>query len=952
VYPTSSVQVSPKALRKLVEEHTKSHAAIHALQERIQAVSNQASTPRLKKKLPENLSIKDMAPTPTEGMTTSSASTADMNNRETESFPIAVIPTDHNENFLAVNGDETLFVNPSTDGNGSEGLYTTVDKEFLELMLDAVQKGFMPSELSTAESWLNNYDVDEGVLNGSVHLLKSELPSIVADSERTNDEDLKKDQTKENLASDSAMYEHAQPVLDSNVPTSLSDGSASDGVGPTVSTNGALDSAEPNAVSLKLSNNIGPSLSSMDLGSHSTHVGPSLPSAGQSEIQNAEDVLDGLGQTSELPLDSVEPDNSTPNKKVHFLGLDTVFDERSKTADVNVSMSSGHATHDTGSEDVVHSSPRTVTWASLDSHLRTPRLMSRRSDKSHSSPNEGHSRFETALHDKESDAMSDGDQEDPFMVYLNSIEQTALKFKLQVEQAKVDTLEALKEKLERAYEGTPLEEIPIKFREKLQETISDIASDEVLKRYQSLVAQDEEMTEEENAILECMRNELDSVACENFELHQQLELLKDYEKRYYDLKESFDSLNNGMTTIKNEYEKKNGESKFLAERVESLEKSIVNLRVEYSNQITDLQNENLQLQKTCLELENSNKMLEEGIASETDGFSGSHEEESARTRRKSGNKKQMVDRQELELLKLRIEELEKQNNALRAASQADQAMVNCVGEKKEELEKSLIKAQDSHSNVLLELHEAQRQISSDRVKLSSYQEEVDALGRENKLLKSSLDIAQNELEYHLEKKDTKDEPWKNNKRMIWREIRELEKILKDVHREKKSLEKKYVSFKHGTDQSNGSLSFHSQSSSENTPEREQGKHDKETVTNKSWHSVTEAEKDKTSLTNGIAAVNDDSFTSPPVKVKSWLDGLHTPNGLAKSEDSFDHARKDRATSLSERESSVLSSKSPREKENGYHSELEELRHHVGSLEAEKTAIVKELSSLRCSRITR
>lgn len=838
-----------------------------------------------------------MAPTPTDGMTTSSASTADVNDRKTESFPIAVIPADHNENFLAVIGDGTLFVNPSTDGSGSEGIYTTVDKEFLELMLDAVKKGFMPPELSTADSWLNNPDVDEGVLNGSVHLLKSEIPAIVADSERTNDEDLKKDPIEENIASNSAMCEHTQPMLGSTVPTSLSDGSASDGVEPTFSTNGALDSAEPNAVSVEPSNNVGPSLASVDLDSQSRHVGPSLPSAGQSEIDNIEDGLDGLGQTSELPLDSVEPDNSTPNKKVHFLGLDTVFDERSKTADFNVSISSDQATNDTGLEDMVLSSPRTVTWASLDSHSRTPRLVSRRSDKSHSSPKEGLCRFETAVHDKESDPMSDGDQEDPFMAYLNSIEQTALKFKLQVEQAKVDTLEALKEKLERAYEGTPLEEIPVKFREKLQETISEIASDEVLKRYQSLVSQDEEMTEEENAILECMRNELDSVACENFELHQQLELLKDYEKRYYDLKESFDSLNNGMTTIKNEYEKKNGESKFLAERVESLEKSIVNLRVEYSNQITDLQNENLQQQKTCLELENSNKMLEEGIVSETNGLSGSHEEESARARRKNGNK---THRQELDLLKLRIEELEKQNDALRAASQADQAMVNCVGEKKEELEKSLIKAQDDHSNVLLELHEAQRQISSDRVKLSSYQEEVDALRRENKLLKSSLEIAQNELEYHVEKKDSKDEPWKDNKRMIWREIRELEKILKDVHREKKSLEKKYVSFKHENDQLNGSFSFQSQSSSENSPERERGKHDKETMRGKSWHSVTETESNKTSLTNGIAAVNDDSFTSPPVKVKSWLDGLHTPNGVAKSEDSFDHAMKDRTMSLSER----------------------------------------------------
>lgn len=64
--------------------------------------------------------------------------------------------------------------------------------------------------------------------------------------------------------------------------------------------------------------------------------------------------------------------------------------------------------------------------------------------------------------------------------------------------------------------------------------------------------------------------------------------MKDYEKRYYDLKEKFDNLDDGMLIIRNEYERKNGESEFFLERVEFFEKSIVNLCVEYNNEIKDL----------------------------------------------------------------------------------------------------------------------------------------------------------------------------------------------------------------------------------------------------------------------------------------------------------------------------------------------------------------------------
>lgn len=64
--------------------------------------------------------------------------------------------------------------------------------------------------------------------------------------------------------------------------------------------------------------------------------------------------------------------------------------------------------------------------------------------------------------------------------------------------------------------------------------------------------------------------------------------MKDYERKYFDLKEKFDSLDDGMFLIRNEYERKNGESEFFVERVELFEKNIVNLWVEYNNEIMDL----------------------------------------------------------------------------------------------------------------------------------------------------------------------------------------------------------------------------------------------------------------------------------------------------------------------------------------------------------------------------
>lgn len=833
-------------------------------------------------KLPQKLLIKDMAPAPTEGMTTSSVIQQGVPTKTAESFPVSVVPPDHNDNYVTVNGED-LFTLPPVDGE----IYTSVDQQFLELMLDAVQKGFMPPELATAKTWLNN-DSTEVDLNGSA--------SPVIDTDGTSDEEI------EGIVTD-AFDDERPPSLAITEPISLANGASHPNLSPPCVDSGSfLAIGEPQSVESQQSQASVETICiagdqtvasaetiSGDDPQSSSNTGPSLPV----HVPENDDTV---------VSDSEQSTISTPSKKVQFLGLDTVFGEQEKAPEgpLDISISPSHSTLESlvtetgeGLPSMSSSPKTTVTWATLDSPVKTTRLIG---------STEGHCGFETALYDTEADEKHEGDLDDPFMVYLNSIEQTALKFKLQVEQAKVDTLETLKEKLERAYEGTPLEDIPVRFQEKLQETIAQIASDEVLKKYQALVSQDEEMAEEENVILECMRNELDSVASENFALHQQLELLKDYEIRYYDLKEKFDSLSDGMATIRNEYEKKNGESEFLAERVESLEKSIVKLRVEYDNEVNDLQNENLQLQKSCFELENRNKILEEEIASFSEGSNDSQTENNVKEH--AGRPKQkLVPEQEFEVLELRLGESERQNSALRAAAQADQAMIRCVEDKKAELERSIVKAQDDNSKVLLELHEAQRQISSDRVKLSSYQEEVDALQRENKLLKSSLEIAQNELEYHMEKKDEKSEPWKSNKRMIWREIRELEKILKDVHKEKRNLEKKYVTFKQENDQLNNSLSLHSYSSAENSPEREEDKDERDRLKSKSWHSTTEVENNKISAMNSVR--DDDSFSTPPRRVKSWLEGLNTPNGVVKKDDSFDPGTKERSPVLSNRFVSFL-----------------------------------------------
>ena len=787
-------------------------------------------------KPPENV-LKNMVPTEE----TSLAET-EITDTTQRGLSHQIVLTDHNDNFLAVGKDDLFAVLPC-DGDTKE-LYTSVDKQFFELMLDAVQKGLIPSEL-TAENWFSS-DAADVALNDVVDFVDIEEPLLPTENETNKDE----------FPTGNAS------MVSCGIETEM------ETVEQMKATTGVSTPSETN-----------PSMSITTVTSQNGEAEPTYTTG-----KNGVTV-----QTKEGELDVPLAEQSVPGKKVHFLGIDTVFvdtqgspEETFRTSalcdqglDLDPVSNSG--------DSKFESPPRsTVTWAALD----LPSANKIRGAINNSHLKSAVQRSADIVDSVDFEESIKEDNEDPFMLYLNSIEQTALKFKLQVEQAKVDTLETLKKKLELAYEGTPLEDIPVKFREKLQETIAEIASDEVLKKYEALVGQDDEMSEEENEIVECMRNELDSVASENFQLHQQLQLLKDYEKRYVELREKFDNLNQEMTEMKNEYEKKNGESEFLAERVESLEKSIVNLRVEYNSEVRELQDENLQLQNTCFELESRNRVLEEEIqTAEQPGADGTEY-----LKRSDRNEHFTVNR-EFEILQMRLEESERQNKALRAASQADQAMIQCMEDQKERLEGALVQSEDNHSKVLMELHDAQRQMSSDRVKLSSCHEEAEALRRENKLLKSSLEIAQEEIEYLADKKGAeKSEPWKNNKKMIWKEIRELEKILKDVHREKRTLEQKYVNFRQESDQLSNSLSLQCSSPPRESPGKQHPPD--QSLNSKSWHSLSTAEKDKAEANGRLS--DEESFSSPPRKVKSWLDSLHSPNGLPRNDLHLDSNKNDEA----------------------------------------------------------
>lgn len=487
-------------------------------------------------------------------------------------------------------------------------------------------------------------------------------------------------------------------------------------------------------------------------------------------------------------------------KRVQFSGLDTIFADSKDSESPNTTISEAISPNTSSStkelsfsdndeqkpsmEDsktVKEPCPETVTWASLGS-------------LSEVNGNDYEPANSSVIFDEENDQ---------FMMYLNSIEQTALKFKLQVEQAKIDTLQILKKRLEQAYEGTPLEEIPAKVHDKLQETIAQIATEEV-KKYESVLSSDmeEEFDDEECGILKQMRVELDSLAAENYRLTQELEDTKKYETEYHELQKKIEGMEDGLTSMKHDYATKNGESEFLGKRIEALEQEMISMRVEYEEQIRELQNQNIDLQKECLELDNENRALEDEIHRIQIGLSDHSNDEEITRVQHDDYLAERITAAELEAVEHRVNELERHNKALKAAGEADHAVVVCLEKKVEELEGSLNEAKSANSDLLTELHDSQRQQASDRAKLTSYREELEALKRENRVLKCSLETAENEVQYQKRRNErkktdslTRSPGSLGNKREIWNEIRELETILKDVQKEKVTIERKYKAFR-------------------------------------------------------------------------------------------------------------------------------------------------------------
>lgn len=508
--------------------------------------------------------------------------------------------------------------------------------------------------------------------------------------------------------------------------------------------------------------------------------------------------------TDENTIETTGELDVNPSKRVQFSGLDTVFAKTKDFKSPNSTVSETISPNTSSSpkdlsfcEDVEEKVPmdgcsalkkndsriETVTWGSLSSSL---------------------AELDDMDYEPTNSSVLFDDENDQFMMYLNSIEQTALKFKLQVEQAKIDTLQILKKRLEQAYEGTPLEEIPAKVHEKLQETIAQIATEEV-KKYESVLNADieDEFDQDECGILQQMRVELDALSAENCRLNQELEDMKKYETEYYELQKKIEGMEDGLTSMKHDYATKNGESEFLGKRIEALEQEMISMRVEYEEQIRELQNQNIDLQKECFEFDSENQALEDEIRRFQIGLTDNATHEEISQVQEDDYLAERITAAELEAVEIRVNELERHNKALKAAGEADHAVVVCLEKKVEELEGNLNEAKSANSDLLTELHESQRQQASDRAKLTSYKEELEALKRENRVLKNSLESAENEVQYQKRKNEnvkktnslTRSPPSLGNKREIWNEIRELENILKDVQKEKVTIEKKYHAFR-------------------------------------------------------------------------------------------------------------------------------------------------------------
>lgn len=775
---------------------------------------------------------------------------------------------DCNENEL-----NSSVVN-SGKGGDIKSIYSTVDKHILESMLDAVQ-GYMLQSDPQNKTWLNGEEAKTDSTTGKQDTNISRLDS--SETEQTPENSMPAQVNKPDVG----QAEKQETIVKYNASESMENGHEPDVI------NSEVGEAEP------------------------SHTDESLNGPTGDEIHHE-------NSKEEANLSTLKPE-----KQVTFSGLDTVFaPPKDSSSPTKLNRTESPSATDRVAEDVKRndmgntldlseitkagldyapvSSKETVTWASFGAESGEGQGINDEANESTGS-------------------ITFDDENDQFMMYLNSIEQTALKFKLQVEQAKIDTLQILKKRLEQAYEGTPLEEIPAKVHEKLQETIAQIATEEV-KKYESVLHVDDqdEFDDDECGILKQMRAELDSLAAENFRLSQELQACKRYEQEYHALQGKIEGMEDGLTTMKHDYATKNGESEFLGKRIEALEQEMVSMRVEYEEQIRELQNENIELQKECLELDNENRTLEDELKKMQVGLSEKTYEADIYESRLDDNLAEKITAAELDALEMRVNELERHNKALKASSEADHAVVVCLEKKVEDLESSLSEAKSSNSELLTELHESQRQQATDRAKLSSYKDELEALKRENKVLKCSLESSENEVQYQKKKNEpvrtpttlttTRRSPASlGNKREIWNEIRELETILKDVQKEKKTIERKYQAFRRdsvdtSTNSVNGSTLENTQSSNPSSPNSTLRRTPDTTPRSRKTTSLMDRVNnllDKSSLPNGTRT---DGITSTPAsRVSATLNrgAGHSPSSEVLSRSSASLGRTPLNSGLSE-----------------------------------------------------
>ncbi|KAK3735671.1 hypothetical protein QZH41_011990, partial [Actinostola sp. cb2023] len=858
--------LSPATLKKLIDQQTKSHEAIQALQAKLQSINYHPFTPKLLKQSLPRIG-------PPQEMPSVYGMSCEAGRRH--SHP----------GIIDFNADSSM-----TDT--SPDIESIYNQSFFGSMLDAVQ-GYMLPKVSPKKpgikSEIEETSVPDATPNddessGAVEVSRKEL-------------ELPSKPEEESISDVSAQLKDDQPQSEyTSTAQEMTNGCSEEAINCEVN--------EPTTI--PADNSLNTAAGEQTCQEQSSTINSTTRPCKHVQFSGL-DIVFAEANDSESPnstiSETISPNTSSSVKELSFCEND----EQGIQMEETTALAEREA-------DVAATCKETVTSASLSSSSPGPDV-------------NGHD-----YGPPDSSIIFD-EENDQFMMYLNSIEQTALKFKLQVEQAKIDTLQMLKKRLEQAYEGTPLEEIPAKVHERLQETIAQIATEEV-KKYESVLNAScgDDFDEDECGILQQMRAELDSLSAENCRLSRELEDMKKYEKEYHELQKKIEGMEDGLTTMKHDYATKNGESEFLGKRIEALEHEMTSMHVEYEDQIRELQNQNIELQKECLELDNENRALEDEIRRIQVGLSDRTTDEEIYRVQSDDYLAERITAAELEAVEIRVNELERHNKALKAAGEADHAVVVCLEKKVEELEGSLNEAKSTNSDLLTELHESQRQQASDRAKLSSYREELEALKHENRVLKCGLESAENEVQYQKRKNDrkktetlTRSPASLGNKREIWNEIRELETILNDVQKEKQTIEKKYKAFRKDSNEKTNtprgstfnlhSPSCHSPASTKSSPESTLARPRRTSSLLERVNRLLE----KSSLPNGAST---GSLSTPSRN--------HVANALDKDAGKSTTGRPNIEKPTA----------------NGGPNELSSLRNHVGSLEAEKASILLELSHLR------